>query len=427
MRRFKLSKPRTPQFRLDYENIGSVGAGLTVRLNVQFESNCEGDFEDVIEIQCEGYPDTYYLKLHATQPAPDVQFEPFVNMRFIPVNEMRYQQVEFKNEGRISGFVQLEEESRSKNGFSIEPSSFDIKPNQVVPVRVGLMGMSADTVSKRVKVSVSGQRQPMFMEVSATCIEQTLSIVFNEGGGIKSSLNFGTVYMGERREYPAFLVNNGPQPAFFKFNFLQGLRNLEDENSATQQDNFVSPAEVGKEMTERVLTAFPLSGTVGPYEQIPLQFICRTKKHDKAQGFADLTGDSSKPGTGTDHGKDLAKTAKYTVAPEDYATLAVMSFSENGAGVQHQDLKVQMMARAMYPDIKINKQILNYGECPVNERRDMVLTVKNRNKDLMLDFNFTRVAHFKAVPAKGKLFPDSEHNINISFEPHSFGMFRQEM
>lgn len=180
-------------------------------------------------------------------------------------------------------------------------------------------------------------------------------------------------------------------------------------------------------MTERVLTAFPLSGTVGPYEQIPLQFICRTKKHDRAQGFADLTGDSSKPGTGTDHGKDLAKTAKYTVAPEDYATLAVMTFGENGAGVQHQDLKVQMMARAMYPDIKINKQILNYGECPVNERRDMVLTVKNRNKDLMLDFNFTRVAHFKAMPAKGKLFPDSEHNINISFEPHSFGMFRQEM
>lgn len=177
------------------------------------------------------------------------------------------------------------------------------------------------------------------MEVSATCIEQSLSIVFNEGGGIKSSLNFGTVYMGERREYPAFLVNNGPQPAHFKFKFLQGLRNLEDENSANQQDNFVSPAEVGKEMTERVLTAFPLSGMVGPYEQIPLQFICRTKKHEKTGGFADLTGDGGKPGsTGTSNSapmKDLAKTAKYAVAPEDYATLAVMSFGENNQGISH--------------------------------------------------------------------------------------------
>jgi hypothetical protein len=36
----------------------------------------------------------------------------------------------------------------------------------------------------------------------------------------------------------------------------------------------------------------------------------------------------------------LAKTAKYQVTPEDYATLAVMSFGESGAGISHQDLKV---------------------------------------------------------------------------------------
>lgn len=289
-----------------------------------------------------------------------------------------------------------------------------------------MTGTQAETLSKRVKVAVSGQKHSKVMEISATCIEQSLSIVFNEGGGIKSSLNFGTVYMGERREYPAFLVNNGPQPASFKFKFLQGLRNLEDENSSTQQDTFVSPAEVGKEMTERVLTAFPLSGSVGPYEQIPIQFICRTKKHEKASGFGDLTGDFNKPGTGASSqpAKDLAKTAKYMVAPEDYATLAVMSFDDK-QGIRHQDLKVQMMARAMYPDIKINKQLLSFGECAVRERRDMVLTVKNKNKDLMLDFNFTKVAHFKAMPVKGKLFADSEHNINISFEPKSFGMFKQ--
>lgn len=85
------------------------------------------------------------------------------------------------------------------------------------------------------------------------------------------------------------------------------------------------------------------------------------------------------------------------------------------------------MARAMYPDLKINKQHLNFGECPCNERRDMTLSIKNKNKDLILDFNFSKVAHFKAVPSKGKLFPDSEHNINISFEPKSLGMFKQEI
>ena len=92
--------------------------------------------------------------------------------------------------------------------------------------------------------------------------------------------------MGERREYPAYLVNNGPQPAPFKFKFLQGLRNL-DENYMDENDTFISPAEVGKELTDRVLTAEPLQGIVGPYQQIPIQFICRTKKHDKKGGFSD--------------------------------------------------------------------------------------------------------------------------------------------
>lgn len=141
-------------------------------------------------------------------------------MRFIPNGETRYQEVEFKNEGRVAGYVTLEEESRSKSGFTMEPSQFDIQPDQVVSVTVGMTGTQAENLTKKVKVNCSGQKQVKMMEVSATCIEQSLSIVFNEGGGIKSSLNFGTVYMGERREYPAFLVNNGPQPAHFKFKFL---------------------------------------------------------------------------------------------------------------------------------------------------------------------------------------------------------------
>jgi hypothetical protein len=36
-----------------------------------------------------------------------------------------------------------------------------------------------------------------------------------------------------------------------------------------------------------VLTAEPLAGVVGPYSQVPITFICRTKKHEKKEGFTD--------------------------------------------------------------------------------------------------------------------------------------------
>lgn len=211
----------------------------------------------------------------------------------------------------------------------------------------------ADFISKAIKVQVDGQ-DPRQIEVTATSVEQHLSIVFEEGGGQKSSLNFGTLYMGERREYPAFLVNNGPQPTQFKFKFLNGLRNLE-ENYADENETFISPADVGKELTDRVLTTEPLAGTVGPYQQIPITFICRTKKHEKKGGFSD-TVEKAQGFEG------INEAEKYAVKPQDYATLAIVKFE----GLTHTDLKVQMMARACYPDIKINKQHFQFAECPTN-------------------------------------------------------------
>lgn len=144
----------------------------------------------------------------------------------------------------------------------------------------------ADLITRLLNVHVDGQEKPRNIEITATSVEQHLSIVFEEGGGQKSSLNFGTLYMGERRQYPAFLVNNGPQPANFNVRFLKGLNNLDEEYPETAE-SFISPAEAGKELTERVLTAEPLAGTVGPYSQIPLNFICRTKKYEKKDGFTD--------------------------------------------------------------------------------------------------------------------------------------------
>ena len=85
------------------------------------------------------------------------------------------------------------------------------------------------------------------------------------------------------------------------------------------------------------------------------------------------------------------------------------------------------MARSQYPEVKINRQYFAFGECATNERKDMTLTIKNKNLDLPIDFNFTKIAHFRAIPAKGKLQPDSEHTINISFEPKNFGHYNTTM
>jgi hypothetical protein len=108
VRRFQFKKPKTNKFNIDYEPCGAVAAGLAVKMNVSFETDQEGDFHDVVEIGCEDSKETYKLLIHATRPSADVQFEPLVNFKFIPVGTTKYEDVEFKNEGPVAGTVKLE-------------------------------------------------------------------------------------------------------------------------------------------------------------------------------------------------------------------------------------------------------------------------------------------------------------------------------
>jgi hypothetical protein len=39
----------------------------------------------MIEIHTEGYKTPYKLHMHAFKPSPDIQFEPLVNLKFIPL------------------------------------------------------------------------------------------------------------------------------------------------------------------------------------------------------------------------------------------------------------------------------------------------------------------------------------------------------
>jgi hypothetical protein len=89
VRRLKFTNPKTTKFQIEHDMKCPVAAGLAVKMNVSFETDYEGNFHDVVEIQVEGYDQKFQLFLHALQPQPDVQFEPLVNFRFLPIKSTR--------------------------------------------------------------------------------------------------------------------------------------------------------------------------------------------------------------------------------------------------------------------------------------------------------------------------------------------------
>jgi hypothetical protein len=187
VRRIKFVRPKTNKFRIDYDPAGPVAAGLACQMNVTFETDAEGDFHDVIEIACEDMKESYKLNLHALKPAADVQFEPLVNFKFLPINQVKTEEIEFKNEGPVDGTVNLEvlpDPNGKKNSeISIEPKTFDLASGQQRRVKVTVQTTEPDFIMRLIQVKVEGQDRIRNIEVTATSVEQNLSIVFEEGGG----------------------------------------------------------------------------------------------------------------------------------------------------------------------------------------------------------------------------------------------------
>ena len=126
-----------------------------------------------------------------------------------------------------------------------------------------------------------------YIEVIATSVVQQMSIVFEEGGGPQTDINFGLLYHGQKKECSAFLVNNGPKEMNFKF-FFHPNKSRRDFNGNYDTDDFSStPEEAGLEMTQRILSAEPVSGFVKPYSQIPIKFLCKTKIKKQEKGWSE--------------------------------------------------------------------------------------------------------------------------------------------
>lgn len=121
-------------------------------MNVSFETDAEGDFHDVIEIGCEDTKETYKLLIHATRPTADIQFEPLVNFKFIPIGSTKFEDVEFKNEGPVTGTVKLEaltDPNGKKNSeLTLEPKQFSLMPGESRKVQVGLTAADPDFIMK---------------------------------------------------------------------------------------------------------------------------------------------------------------------------------------------------------------------------------------------------------------------------------------
>lgn len=190
----------------------------------------------MLTIQCEG--DRVDIPLAAFLPAPNITFDSLVNLGKVVLEGSASAIVELANEGWREARWSVDFGDDSP--VSASPSSGVLAPKGKFVDNDGDGMMEADRGEYvvgaagewtcKVRITFSGDTLGDFrglgkvlvegygaktIDVSATVVEQRLSLLLPEGGGPLTQAHFGALYFGEKREIKALLVNSGPVPCAF--------------------------------------------------------------------------------------------------------------------------------------------------------------------------------------------------------------------
>ncbi|KAG8346440.1 hypothetical protein TRVL_02733 [Trypanosoma vivax] len=75
----------------------------------------------------------------------------------------------------------------------------------------------------------------------------------------------------------------------------------------------------------------------------------------------------------------------------------------------------------------LSQPVVDFGACPMNDYRDVVVQVHNGHKDTPLHFKFPRVAYFSIEPYEGRVVANSTCDVRLSFRPRRLGVFNEKL
>ena len=421
-----------------------ISPGMHLEVIVIFETEkelLEDQFDEIVITSENNFK--LILPLKAYLPQPLVQYEPLINLGFVPVGTKKMDVIQFLNDGALATRIDLKMESKNSelrlDKDSINLPAYNAKiPEEKRKQIVSIFFEPQETQNLHEKIlleQVTGDKSKElgYIEVIATSVVQQMSIVFEEGGGPQTDINFGLLYHGQKKECSAFLVNNGPKEMNFKF-FFHPNKSRRDFNGNYDNDDFAStPEEAGLEMTQRILSAEPVHGFVKPYSQIPIKFLCKTKIKNQEKGWK-VTLSPEYDINNKNKAKNLRDQLNKT---EHFQSLAAVKFEEafvNKLAAKDTEeefcktITVYMEVKALFPDITIDKTALNFWECNVKEKKMIQIVITNKNEDLPIDFNFGKIPHFTVEPSKGIIKPSlgqnlSQVTVNVYFHPENIGKF----
>jgi hypothetical protein len=375
--RIRFLPPKTGNFAINYIPAGAVAPGLDVRAEVECQvadNATEYFLSDCITVVMGQHK--IEIPLLAQKPCADVVFDSFLNFGMLPEKQPATGTVLFENKGDVAAQVLFRKENNSK--LSLPVTSTVIEPHSSFTLTVRCDCKTLGPIRELVMVDLPGVAENMVLDVSAQVVKHTLSLLTVQGNNLLEHVDFGAMCYGQTKSVEAILVNNGPQQINFTVNFPD-----DDADSSGP---------------EKQISISPMDGTLNPFTQLPVTLHFNPVAPEPGKGFAtQFIGEMS---------ETVPVSVKALIDAHDMA--------------DDQKVHLMMSASVVMPTFKLSPTILRFGSCPVNDRREILMTLQNTSP-VPLKFNFTKGAQFCFTPPSGTVDSNQSRSIIASFLPTQLG------
>lgn len=384
--RIRIRAPKSGFFALNYIPAGVIAPGIEIRAEIECQlpaGGTENRFLDSITIAMGQH--TLDIPLHATKPSALINYNPLCNLGYVAEGQPVSVTVPLENKGHLASAVAFSLPENTK--IKIHPLKLDLPPGGKGSITVSFEGKDLGPWREFVKIHSTNTMEPGLLDVTVQVVDQKLSLLAANNGGILENVDFGALFYGQSKIVDALLVNTGPQQLSFAVSY---------DDSSPQPEDGAAPLIPP---LEKLMVISPSQGVIKPFSQVPVKIKFNPQLPSPLKGFASRFVQE-------------AQEIKFATRR------AMIDCSEVG-----QRLNLNMSGNASSPSVAVTPTMLRFGACSVNDRRDILISVTNRGPS-RTSFSFSHPTHFKVSIEKGELQPYQALSVVVSFTPTQLGTFK---
>ncbi|NXL75674.1 CFA47 protein, partial [Leptocoma aspasia] len=398
------------QFKLIVENPEKpIASGLQVKAVVEYTPTCAEDLRDKLTLLVDD--DIVHIPLLGLIPYCDLEIESEVNFgEMIANNKLVTKEISITNRGTMSGVFRV-----SYDGvvlLNIKPARGVVKPKSVRKIKVDICTDAPGVIKEVMKVELES-RGCTEVWIKGVVVEQVLKVLGVSCGKVLKCINFGPLYFGTSKTEKIHLYNESPEcmdwVAVLEDSAIGGEMGTDLQGSTDAVLHDLSLKNKDVDVSTLVLCA-PNQGTLQPYEKSLITLCFSPAKFER------------------DFEVDDASLIQDYVLFLRFETVGKRGgYLQNLSGSHSRYVDLALMGSG-FPVILTFKPgtVINFKDCYLGEKTQVVCTVKNESEFLPVTFRFRKTAHFNVSPGRGKLKKNSEKEVIISFSPHQIGPFEMK-